>query len=213
MKRTAVTDNLTQLTRLRMVNAFFVREDDGLTLVDTTIPRTADAFLAAAGATGLPLVRIALTHGHSDHVGSVDALKEQLGDAVQLCVPEGDAGMGTFRSKPDVLLAAGDRVGSLEVLPTPGHTMGHVSFRDTRDGVVIAGDVYASVGGLVVTSHRNLRFPLVSMATVDRALDVESARRLRALEPPVLVVGHGKPLRNPASAMDRAIERAAEALA
>ena len=212
MKQEAVTDNLTQLTRLRMVNAFFVRDDDGLTLVDTTIPKTADRFLAAAGVLGLPLVRIALTHGHGDHVGSVDALKERLGDAVQLCVPRGDAAMGTFHAAPDVLLAGGDRVGSLEVVPSPGHTMGHVAFRDTRDGVVIGGDVFSSVGGLRVTSHRNLRFPLVSMATVDPALDVESARTLSALEPPVLVVGHGRPVRNPAAAMDAAIERAARAL-
>ena len=211
MRRTAVTDDLTQLTRLGMVNAFFVREEDGLTLVDTTIPRTADDFLAAAG--NVPIVRIALTHGHNDHVGSVDALKERLGDAVQLCVPEGDAGMGTFHAPPDVLLAAGDRVGSLEVVPTPGHTMGHVSFRDTRDGTVIAGDVFSSIGGLRVTSHRNLRFPLVSMATVDKALDVESARHLRSLDPPVLVVGHGNPVRNPGEAMDAAIERAARAVA
>jgi len=213
MKRTVVTDNLTQLTRLRTVNAFFVREEDGLTLVDTTIPKTADDFLAAARDAGLPIVRIAVTHGHADHVGSVDVLKEHLGDAVQLCVPEGDAAMGGFKSTPDVLLAAGDRVGSLEVVPTPGHTLGHVAFRDIRDGVVVAGDLFSSVGGLRVTSHRNLVFPLVSMGTVDKALDLESARHVRTLDPPVLVVGHGKPVRNPGAAMDAAIERAAKALA
>jgi glyoxylase-like metal-dependent hydrolase (beta-lactamase superfamily II) len=212
MKRTVVTDNLTQLTRLRVINAYFVRDEDGLTLVDTALPKMADDFIDAARSLGLPIVRIALTHGHTDHVGSVDALKERLGDAVQLCVPQGDAAMGTFQSTPDVLLAAGDRVGSLEVVPSPGHTMGHIAFRDTRDGTLIAGDVYSSLGGLRVTSHRNLLFPLPAMGTVDRALDLESARTLRALEPTVLVVGHGRPVRNPAAAMDAAIERATRAL-
>ena len=37
MKTTPVTDNLIQLTRLRFVNAYLVREDDGFTLIDTTI--------------------------------------------------------------------------------------------------------------------------------------------------------------------------------
>ena len=213
MRRTPVTDNVTQLTRWGLVNAFFVREGDGLTLVDTTIPKTADDFLAAARDVGLPIVRIALTHGHPDHVGSVDALKERLGDTVQLSVPEGDAAMGGFKSTPDILLAAGDRVGSLEVVPTPGHTLGHVAFRDARDGAVIAGDLFSSVGGLRVTCHRHLVFPLVSMGTVDKALDLESARHVRTLDPPVLVVGHGKPVRSPAAAMDAALERATRALA
>ena len=40
MQTTKITDNLIQLTRYRFVNAFLVREDDGFTLVDTTMPRT-----------------------------------------------------------------------------------------------------------------------------------------------------------------------------
>ena len=64
MKTTPVTDNLTQLTRLHLVNAFLVREDDGFTLVDTTLGRGAGALIAAARAAGAPIRRIALTHGH-----------------------------------------------------------------------------------------------------------------------------------------------------
>jgi glyoxylase-like metal-dependent hydrolase (beta-lactamase superfamily II) len=36
MRSTTITDHLTQLTKLRFVNAYLVREDDGFTLVDTT---------------------------------------------------------------------------------------------------------------------------------------------------------------------------------
>jgi hypothetical protein len=43
-----VTPSLTQLTKLRLVNAFLVREDDGFTLVDTTIGGQADALIDAA---------------------------------------------------------------------------------------------------------------------------------------------------------------------
>jgi glyoxylase-like metal-dependent hydrolase (beta-lactamase superfamily II) len=32
-----------------------------------------------------------VTHGHGDHVGSLDALKQQLGDAVEVLMPELDA--------------------------------------------------------------------------------------------------------------------------
>src|SRR3954463_9670495 len=54
---------------------------------------------------------------------------------------------------PDVRLAAGDRVGSLEVIASPGHTPGHVAFRDTRDGTLIAGDVFSSIGRLAVSNR------------------------------------------------------------
>ena len=52
MKTTPVTENLTQLTRLHFVNAFLVREDDGFTLVDTTIGRGAEALIEAARSAG-----------------------------------------------------------------------------------------------------------------------------------------------------------------
>ncbi|HXH96507.1 MAG TPA: MBL fold metallo-hydrolase [Gaiellaceae bacterium] len=223
MQTTPLTPNLTQLTRFRFVNAFLVREDDGLTLVDASAGGGADALIAAAEQAGGAIRRIALTHGHGDHVGSLDALKERLGDSVEVLMPELDARIHAgekvvegklpgswpkLRTTPDVRLAAGDRVGSLEVVETPGHSPGHVSFLDTRDGSVIAGDVFTSYGGLAVSSHFHLRFPFAAMATWDKAGDLESARTLRALDPSLLVVGHGSAVRAPGTAMDRAIARA-----
>jgi glyoxylase-like metal-dependent hydrolase (beta-lactamase superfamily II) len=107
-----------------------------------------------------------------------------------------------------VRLSEGDRVGSLEVVATPGHTPGHVSFLDTRDRTLIAGDVYTSYGKAAVTNHFYWRFPLAAMATWDKAKDRESARKLRALDPGLLVVGHGPAVRDPGAAMDAAIARA-----
>jgi len=64
-----------------MVNAYLVREDDGLTLIDTMLGGSEGKIIAAAEASGAPIVRILLTHAHADHIGSLDALKARLPNA------------------------------------------------------------------------------------------------------------------------------------
>jgi glyoxylase-like metal-dependent hydrolase (beta-lactamase superfamily II) len=223
VQTTTVTPDITQLTRLRFVNAFLVREDDGFTLVDTTTSGGADGLIAAARSAGGEIRRIALTHGHGDHVGSLDALKQRLGNTVEVLMPELDARIHAgekvvegklpgqwpkLKTTPTTRLAPGDRVGSLEVVASPGHTPGHVSFLDTRDRTLIAGDAYTTIGRTAVTNHFYWRFPLAAMATWDKAKDLESARALRALDPAILVVGHGPVVRAPGPALDRALAEA-----
>jgi len=224
MKARSITTNLIQLTRFHFVNAFLVRETDGFTLVDTTMGKAAAELVDAATGAGAEIRRIALTHGHGDHVGALDALKAQLGDSVEVLMPELDARIHageqvvegklpgswpTVSTKPDALLRGGERVGSLEVIPSPGHSPGHVAYLDTRDRALIAGDVYTTYGGAAVTNHFHLRFPFAAMATWDRGTDLESARTLRQLEPALLAVGHGPAVSDPGPAMDRAISRGA----
>jgi glyoxylase-like metal-dependent hydrolase (beta-lactamase superfamily II) len=223
MSTTQINQNLIQVNRWRFVNAFLVREDDGFTLVDTTVGGGADELIQAGRAAGGEIKRIALTHGHGDHVGSLDALKQKLGGPLEVLMPDLDARIhagekvtdkkppGTWpkiTTVPDVRLTGGERIGSLEVIPTPGHTPGHVSFFDTRDRTVIVGDTLTSIGGLAVSSHIYWRFPLAAFATWDKGKDVESAKKIRALEPALLVVGHGGAVRAPAAELDKAIARA-----
>jgi glyoxylase-like metal-dependent hydrolase (beta-lactamase superfamily II) len=224
MKTTPINENLIQLTRLHFVNAFLVREEDGFTLVDTTMGRrAADDLISAAQQAGGAIRRIALTHGHGDHVGGLDALKQRLGDSVEVLMPELDARIHAgekvvegklpgswpkIQTVPDTRINGGDRIGSLEVISTPGHSPGHVSLMDTRAGALIAGDVYTSYGSVVVTNHFYLRFPLAQVATWDKGKDLESARVLRALDPSILLVGHGPATPDPGAAMDRAIAKA-----
>jgi glyoxylase-like metal-dependent hydrolase (beta-lactamase superfamily II) len=227
MKTTRHTPNLVRLTRLGAVNAFLVAEEDGFTLVDTMLPRSQDAILAAARELGQPIARIALTHAHGDHVGSLDALAAALPNAT-VAISERDARFlagdksldpgepqsklrGSYQqveTRPGVLLKPGDRVGSLEVVSAPGHTPGHVAFLDTRDGTLIAGDAYSTLGGVSTAAKMNPRFPLVGFATWDKPTALRTARDLRALNPSRLAVGHGNVVEAPVQAMDAAIARA-----
>jgi glyoxylase-like metal-dependent hydrolase (beta-lactamase superfamily II) len=223
MKSVTVTNTVTRLGLNGFVNAYLVREDDGFTLVDTTLPKHASDLIEAARSAGGEIRRIALTHGHGDHVGSLDELRDTLGPEVPVLMGDLDARIHagekvtdrkptgswpTVRTTPDERLKGGDRVGSLEVVESPGHSPGHIAFLDPRTGVLIAGDVFSSLGGLAVASHPYWRFPLPGFVTFDKPQNLRSARALRALEPSVLVVGHGREVRSPVGAMDVAITRA-----
>jgi glyoxylase-like metal-dependent hydrolase (beta-lactamase superfamily II) len=218
-----------QITRLGLVNAYLVEEDDGLTLIDTTLPRSAGALRAAAAALGRPIVRIALTHAHGDHIGSLDALAGSL-PGVEVLISTRDARLlekdktpdpgepadakyrGSFpgaSTKPTRTLAPGERVGSLEVVAAPGHTPGHVAFLDTRDRTLYCGDAYSTLGGMATSAKANPRFPLPAVATWHRPTELASARALRALDPARLAPGHGKVVEQPGTAMDEAIAKAA----
>ncbi|MCA9930722.1 MAG: MBL fold metallo-hydrolase [Anaerolineales bacterium] len=106
---------------------------------------------------GWEITHILLTHAHFDHVGGLAELKAEVNapiyihpDAIsmlqqatmsaaffQLTIPAPPA--------PDKMLAEGDviRVGNvtLEVLHTPGHAPGHVSFYLPDHRVIFDGDV------------------------------------------------------------------------
>src|SRR5712691_2031751 len=232
MKVTTHGNYLIQLTRLIAFNCFLVREDDGFTLVDTGLSGSAKDILEAARQHGAPIVRITLTHAHVDHVGSLDALRDELPDA-EVVITARDArflagersldpgepqdklrgGYVTCKTRPTRTLAHGDRVGSLEVIATPGHTPGHAAFLDTRDRTLIAGDAFQTQGGIAVSGTFKLLFPLVAFATWHKGLALESARKLRALQPSVLAVGHGRMLSHPQAAMGRAIRVMEQSLA
>ena len=218
--------DITRITRFSFVNAYLVPEEDGLTLVDTMLWGGAKPILATARTLGVPVLRIALTHAHGDHIGSLDALAERL-PGVEVLISPRDArllakdmtldpgeekgklrgGYSGAKTKPTRTVEPGERIGSLEVVAAPGHTPGQVAFLDTRDRTLYCGDAYATLGGVATTAKPFTRFPLPAKATWHHPTALESAKALRTLEPARLAPGHGKVVESPLSEMDRAIAR------
>ena len=157
----------------------------------------------------------------------MDALHDVVPKA-ELCYPEreipflrGDHSLregepqskvrGTFKdvaAQATQVLQPGDRVGSLEVVASPGHTPGHVAYRDVRDSSLICGDAYQTLGGISVAGVLRPLFPLPAMACWDKPTGRSSAQALRELEPSRLAPGHGRVLEDPGDAMDEAIAAA-----
>ena len=228
MTKTGTLVQLSFMPRIFPVNCYFVEEENSLTLIDAALPYNAKSIQNAAKKIGKPITRIVLTHAHQDHIGALDTLKELLPDC-QVCISSRDALLlsGNFellphekntpirgglpkniKTKPDVLLEEGDRIGSLEVIATPGHTPGSITLFDTRNKSLIAGDAFVTVGNLAVSGMKNPLFPFPALATWDRHTALESAKKVSDYQPSLLAVGHGKMVAQPKELLKLAIAKA-----
>lgn len=157
----------------------------------------------------------ALTHAHPDHQGASHELCETLKIPFWVgaadVAPAEDSRLirelqpphpinrlsARFWAGPghpvDRALDEGDEVAGFEVLHTPGHAAGHVSFWRASDGILILGDVVNSIH--VLTGLPGLHEP-PTFFTPDPATNRRSARRLAELEPSLVLFGHGPPLRD-----------------
>lgn len=216
---------LTFLPRFFPVNCYIVEEEKDLTLIDTALPYSTTGILKVAQAIGKPIKRILLTHAHQDHVGSLDALKLHLPEA-QVYISKRDARLlagdrsldpherpypikggvpKKILTKPDVLLEDGDRIQSLLALATPGHTPGSMSFLDTRNQALLAGDAFQVRGGLAVSGDLRLLFPFPAWATWNCEASLNSAYKIRDCRPTLLAAGHGSMLLEPGDKINQAI--------
>jgi glyoxylase-like metal-dependent hydrolase (beta-lactamase superfamily II) len=166
---------------------------------------------------GRPVSAHALTHAHPDHQGASAEVCAALG--IPFWVGERDADAAErpelipqrqpdhpvarfydrlFRGpgrNVDRILREGDEVAGFRVLDTPGHSAGHVSYWRERDRVLVVGDVLNNMD--VLTALPGLREPKPYL-TPDPAENRRSIRRLAALEPSLVLFGHGPPLRDAA---------------
>lgn len=113
-----------------------------------------------------------------------------------------------MQTKPHHLLTGGETIGSLLAIPTPGHTPGSMSFLDTRNGIIIAGDAFQLRGGIAVSGQVKWTFPFPAFATWNKEEAIKSAQLLADKAPSCLAVGHGNFLRSPSERMRQAIQKA-----
>ncbi len=157
---------------------------------------------------GREISEVALTHVHPDHQGCAKAICEARGVPLACHADDVDAMEGrrpvAASPKPmaqlfgklwtgpphkvDRVLREGDEVAGFRVVHAPGHAPGEVIlFRDS-DRVAICGDVIRNIS--YVTLRSRLAEPPADL-TPDPAENRRSIRKLAALNPSLILPGHG----------------------
>jgi ribonuclease/clavin/mitogillin len=160
------------------------------------LDRLVAALAAARERLGRRVTAIWLTHHHPDHVAGVPALRQRLGVPVLAhpataerlaahgVVVDGDlpdgrqvklAGLGRPEA-PDLVV---------QVVHTPGHARGHLCFLELGQRSLLAGDMVAGLGTIVVDPPEG-----------DMDDYLASLAKLVALAPRTLFPGHGPALKN-----------------
>jgi hydroxyacylglutathione hydrolase len=100
---------------------------------------------AALKATGWKLSDLLVTHHHHDHTGGIAELKGK--HRCRVVAPQGEASKIPL---VDETVREGDKVAvgrlSANVIETPGHTAGHITYWFHADRLAFAGDTLFSIG-------------------------------------------------------------------
>jgi glyoxylase-like metal-dependent hydrolase (beta-lactamase superfamily II) len=187
-------DGLTwQRVDLGFVSAYVLVRGGQAVVVDTGVGGTSGAIedsLVAAGLDWSAVGHLILTHRHNDHVGSAAEVMEAAPGAAAYAGAEDISAISVPR--PLTPVGDGDRVFDLEIVTTPGHTPGSISVFDSVGGLLVAGDALGTEGGRPTLP--GARF------TEDMDEAKRSIAKLGELGFETLLVGHGDPIENGASA-------------
>lgn len=157
-------------------------------------------WVQAARLKGVEPVAILATHHHPDHVGGAMALRERLqlplwAHAMTAQRLDGIVDIDMLIQDGERIVLDGPTPTALSALHTPGHAPGHLCFIDEATGMMIAGDMVASVGTIIVEPTDG-----------DMLLYLESLRKMSVLEPTALLPAHGDVIPQPQAILSFYIE-------
>ena len=130
-------------------NTYLIGGEDGITIIDPgpNDPRHVTEILKATA--GQKIVRLVLTHSHSDHMGAAPALKEATGAPVIAFHVSGQDGYTA-----DIPLHDNAECAGLTAIHTPGHAPDHLCFQfhlPDKTKILFSGDHVMSWSSSIVS--------------------------------------------------------------
>ncbi len=189
-------------------NAYVLEGPGSLALIDSGVD--AARVQAAVAPLDKPIERVFFTHGHFDHIqaaikaqmpgqmakADLDVLHELNAAWVNVQKPDFFKPFKTSKTKSQSETDDASQTGSqndlafhaiqwsgfqLDIIPTPGHTPGSVSFLDHKQGILFSGDCKFANGGVGRTDF---------WGGDPQALD-KSLAKIESLDFRLLAPGHG----------------------
>lgn len=179
-------------------NVVIMGDGDEVVVIDPASPYAEErealaAFVAELAREGKRVRAILLTHRHHDHVSGADDLAARTGAPIlaHALVKEALAGevsvTGTIEDGQ--VFELGTR--RVRAVLTEGHARGHLAFYEETSRTVMAGDMIAGYGTILIDPPEG-----------DMKVYFESLARLRALGARLLFPSHGPPIGDPAGKLD-----------
>ena len=178
---------------LGFVSAYVLVRGNTAAVVDTGVAgseRQIGQTLVDLGLNWGDVDHVVLTHLHPDHAGSVGPVMDSATSATAYA---GEADIASIDA-PRAITAVGDGddVFGMQVISTPGHTLGHISILDAETGLLVVGDAMNRTVGPLAGSNPE--------RTADASAAVASVEKLAGLDFDTAVFGHGDPIEGGAQA-------------
>ena len=197
-----ITKNVIKLDCTKGSYAYAVTCDEGVTLIDTSLPGRGSAIVTELKTYGINLPdikRILLTHHDIDHIGNAAYFQKNCDCEIFISRIDYDYALGHKKRhgikkilgaimKADIPKSLKqintDKIGSISVIPTPGHTPGHTCFQ--YDDVMFAGDLISSKNGKTIMPP--------SLMNWNKEKLIDSLQKLSVQGVGYLCPAHGEPI-------------------
>jgi glyoxylase-like metal-dependent hydrolase (beta-lactamase superfamily II) len=198
-----LSDNVYMLDSSRGSYVYLIKGEE-IVLIDTGLPFRRKGIINEIKSLGIELTdikHILITHHDIDHIGNAFALQQLTGAKVWASredIPyiKGEIDRSSFKKYfkyifrlkvPEVIhpYRLGESINGIEIIPTPGHTPGHVCLR--YQDMIFAGDLLENKDGLLRPYPAAWNWNNVIMA--------ESVRKIAGISVQWICPAHGMPVR------------------